>query len=164
MAERTPGEESVQRQGGPQVTAREARALAADEGTVRGPSGTGSVDREVPLDTPSGDRVGGGASRGASGGAGNASANERAVPGDLPFEHSEAALGGADTIQKTSWGVGHGTEPDGREEHAPVGRLKGEGDVVARVSPGGGANPIAWGVGIVALIALVAYLAGLFGS
>jgi len=163
MADRTPGEESVRREG-PQVTAREARVLAAQEGTVRGPTGTGSVDREVPLDTPPADGAGGGASRGASGGTGNEREGERSVPGDLPFEHSEAALGGADTIQKTSWGVGHGTEPDGREEHAPVGRLKGEGDVVARVAPGGGANPIAWGVGVVALIAMVAYLAGLFGS
>ena len=162
MAERTPGEESVERQG-PQLTAREARAMAAEEGTVRGPSSTEHVDREVPLD---GARTQGAtaASRGASGGTGNEAPDERSVPGDLPFEHSEAALGGADTIQKTTWGVGHGTEPDGREEHAPVGRLKGEGDVVARVAPGGGANPVAWVVGLLALVALVAYVAGLFGS
>jgi hypothetical protein len=159
MADRTPGEENVERQG-PQLTAREARASADETGTVRGPSDTRHVDRDVTLDPV---RDGGTAERGASGGTGNAQPGERAVPGELNFEHSEAALGGADTVQKTSWGVGHGTEPNG-QEHAPVGRRKGEGDVVARVSPGGGANPIAWGVGVLGAIALIAYVVGLFGS
>jgi hypothetical protein len=71
--------------------------------------------------------------------------------------HPEAALGGADSVQKTSWGVGTGTEPDGRAEYAPVGLRKGEGSIVARTSPGGGINPIAWIVGFLALVIAVVY-------
>lgn len=164
MADRTPGEENVQRQG-PQVTAGESRRMAEPGDPARGQGGPQMLDRDVPLDRAhEPGRDAGGPGRGASGGAGNARADEPAVPGVRNYEHSEAALGGADTVQKTTWGVGHGTEADGRQEYAPVNLRKGEGSVVARVGPGGGVNPIAWIVGILAALALVAYVVGLFGS
>lgn len=163
MADETPGEASVRRDG-PQVNLRESREIAAHEGTVRGPAGPRSADREVvdgaaidprtTYDEPAG--------RGASGGTGNLHRDER-PPDDHPFTDSETALGGADSVQKTTWGVGHGTEPTGTQEYAPVGLRKGEGDgsVVARVATGGGVSPIAWVVGILAVLALLVYSFGL---
>ena len=165
MADETPGEVSVARDGA-QVNLRESRAIAEHEGTVRGPAGPGSADRAV-LD---GDNIDLGtaydepAGRGASGGTGNLHVNER-PPDDRPFTDSETALGGADAVQKTTWGVGHGTEPIGTQEYAPVGVRKGEDDgggVVARVATGGGLSPIAWGIGILAVIALLVYGFGVF--
>ena len=138
----TPGEASIAR-GGPQMNIREARAVADAAGTVRGQPATNTADRDV-LDTSSTPDLS--AAGGASGGTGNQHRNER-PPDDRPFVDSETALGGADSVQKTTWGVGHGTEPTGLEEHMPVGRKKGEGDVVARVSPGGGLSPVALVVG-----------------
>ncbi len=160
MADETPGEASVRRDG-PQVNLRESRAIAAEKGTVRGPAGAGSADHDV-LD---GSNINGStydepASRGASGGTGDLHTNER-PPDARPFTDSETALGGADAVQKTTWGVGHGGEPVGTQEHAPVGLKKGEGDVVARVSTGGGVSPVAWVVGILALLALLVYAFGL---
>lgn len=158
----TPGEASVLRDG-PQVNLREARAIANEAGTVRGEAGQQHVDRDV-IDAPdrpnvasSGEPVG----RGASGGTGNARPGER-PPDDRPFTDSETALGGADAVQKTSWGVGHGGEPTGTQEHAPVGRKKGEGDVVSRVATGGGVSPVAWIVGILGVLALLVYAFGAF--
>jgi hypothetical protein len=102
------------------------------------------------------------AARGASGGAGNAHVNEQS-PDERPFTDSETALGGADSVQKTTWGVGHGTEPTG-EDYMPVGRKKGEGPVVARVAAGGGMSPIALVVGVLGLLALLVYAFGAFRS
>jgi hypothetical protein len=102
------------------------------------------LDREVPLDQPR---------RADAGGLG------RRVDLDA-YEQSETALGGADSVQKTTWGVGHGAEPDGRQEHAPVGLRKGEGPVVANSAAGGGINPVAWVVGLLAVLAAVIYGAG----
>jgi hypothetical protein len=93
--------------------------------------------------------------RGASGGATGDAALD--TPDPDAYMDSETALGGADTVQKTSWGVGTGTEPDGRLEHAPVGLRKGEGSVVARTDVGGGANPVAWMVGLLAAAAALIY-------
>lgn len=163
MADETPGEASVRRDGA-QINLRESRAIAAQEGTVRGPAGPGSADRDVldgsnidprtAYDEPAG--------RGASGGTGNLHRGER-PPDDRPFTDSETALGGADAVQKTTAGVGHGTEPVGTQEYAPAGLRKGGGgDVVARVSPGGGVSPIAWVVGIIAVLALLVYAFGIF--
>jgi hypothetical protein len=44
----------------------------------------------------------------------------------------------------------------------PVGLRKGDGPVVARVSAGGGMSPIALGVGIIGLLALLVYSFGIF--
>ena len=146
MADTTPGEASVQRDG-PQLNLREARAVADEAGTVRGQAGQGHADRtatEAPVRA-------------------DAAAGERA-PDQRPFTDSETALGGADAVQKTTWGVGHGGEPTGTQEHAPVGRKKGDGDVVSRVSPGGGVSSVAWVVGILAVLALAVYSFGAFRS
>ena len=160
----TPGEATVLR-GGHQLNLREARALANEAGTVRGEAGQDAADRIVtesphPENLASTSRP---AERGAGGGTGNARPNERSVD-ELPFTDSETALGGADTVQKTSWGVGHGTEPIGTEEYQHGGRKKGEGPVVARVAPGGGMSPIAWIVGVLGLLALLVYAFGIFRS
>jgi hypothetical protein len=152
----TPGEASVQRDG-PQMNLHEARALANEAGTVRGEASQKTADREV-TESPTREHLASSskpAARGASGGAGNAHLNEPS-PDELPFTDSETALGGADTIQKTTWGVGHGTEPTG-EDYMPVGRKKGEGPVVARVSAGGGMSPFALIVGVLGLLALLVY-------
>lgn len=141
--DKTPGEASVLR-GGPQMNVQEAREVAAEQGTVRGPAGAETADRDV-LPRP-----------------GNNQRPSAAPPDDRPFTDSETALGGADAVQKTSYGVGHGTEPIGTDEFAPVGRKKGEGPVVARVASGGGVSPVAWVVGILALLALLIYAGGLF--
>ncbi len=162
MADITPGEASILRDG-PQMNLREARALADEAGTVRGEASQTAADRDV-TESPARERSAAQArpvARGASGGAGNARDDERS-PDEAPFTNSETALGGADTVQKTTYGVGHGTEPTGLEEHMPVGRLKGEGDVVARVTPGGGLSPIAWLVGGLGLISALVYGFNLF--
>ena len=145
MADITPGEANVERDG-PQLNLREARAVADEAGTVRGPAGQGHADRAV-AETPLRANV--------------ATSGERA-PDQRPFTDSETALGGADSVQKTTYGVGHGGEPIGTQEHAPVGRKKGDGDVVSRVSPGGGVSPVAWVVGILAVLALAVYSFGAF--
>lgn len=70
-----------------------------------------------------------------------------------PYPLPEAALGGADAVEKTTYVVGAGTEPYVVNTDRPV----------AHPEPGGGINVTAWIVGaIVVLIALI-YLAGLFG-
>ena len=65
--------------------------------------------------------------------------------------NAEAAYGGADAVQKTSYVVGSGTEPGTRNR----------GDATAHPTSGSGPNFVAWGVGaIVAAVALV-YLFGM---
>lgn len=177
--EKVPAEQSVDGSG-PQLTADQARALAHGEGTLpgaptvdalSGPAGGRDPhpnsafryagDREVPqvpqMDaaTAPGER-----GRGASG-AGRPSSNPQNTS---EMMHPEAALGGADSVQKTSYGVGTGTEPDGRAEYAPVGLRKGEGSIVARTSPGGGINPIAWIVGLLAIVIAAVYGFGILGG
>jgi hypothetical protein len=174
--DKVPAEEHGGRSG-PQLTADEARSVAHREGTLPGAPSAGSLggssgggdapgndqlryagDREVPqvpqrdAATAQGER-----GRGASG-SGRLSSNDQNT---AEMMHPEAALGGADSVQKTSWGVGTGTEPDGRAEFAPVGLRKGEGSVVARSSAGGGVNPVAWIVGVLAVLAAVLYGAGM---
>lgn len=145
----TPGEASIER-GGPQMNLREARAIAGDRDARDGADVARGSGRDEM------------ASRGASGGTGNQRANER-PPDDRPFTDSETALGGADAVQKTTWGVGHGTEPTGTQEHAPVGLRKGEGDVVARVAPGGrGLSPLVVVVAVIAVLAFLMYAFGIF--
>lgn len=168
--DRVPAEENVERGQGPQVTAREARELAARDGTIGGAGNPTSRSERAAADRDvSGRAFGradafpGDAARGASGGAGNARRDESAAD-EAPFSNAETALGGADTVQKTTYGVGHGGEPLGTQEYAPVGLRKGEGAVVARSSVGGGVNPVVWIVALLALIAVVVYGAGLFGG
>lgn len=143
--DKVPAEQDRDREG-PQLTADQARAIASDREV------TPAAQRDAS--TAAGD-----VDRGASGGAGRPSTNPQDT---ADMMHPEAALGGADAIQKTTWGVGTGTEPDGRAEFAPVGLRKGEGSVVARTSAGGGINPVAWVVGLLAVLAALAYGIGIF--
>lgn len=162
MADITPGEANVQRDGA-QINLREARAIADEAGTVRGQAGTEHLDRDVTEspDRPNIATSGDPAARGASGGAGNATLNE-ASPDQRPFTDSETALGGADSVQKTTWGVGHGTEPVGTQELGRGQPKKGDDVMVARVATGGGVSPVAWIVGILAVLALLVYAFGAF--
>jgi len=68
------------------------------------------------------------------------------------YEYAETALGGADSVQKTSYVTGEGTEPEG----AP------RASVVARASSGGGINIAAWVIGAVAALIAVIYMLGIF--
>ena len=161
MADITPGEANVQRDGA-QINLREARAIADEAGTVRGEAGQGHADREVleAADRPN-VATSGSPSRGESGGAGNQQPNE-IPPDDRPFTDSETALGGADSVQKTTWGVGHGAEPDGTQELFRGQRKKGHDTMVARVATGGGTSPIVWAVGILGVLAMLVYMFGVF--
>ncbi len=171
--DKVPAEESVDR-AGPQLTADEARGVAHREGTLPGAPSTDALsgpaggrdphpnnlfrytdgDREVPQ-VPQMDAATAPGERGRGGsGAGRTSSNAQNTN---EMMHPEAALGGADSVQKTTWGVGTGTEPDGRAYHAAAGLKKGEGSIVAGTSPGGGINPIAWIVGLLALVIAVVY-------
>lgn len=150
MAERTPGEISAERamEGGPQLTAREVREAAERHGSRH----KLDAERDVTAPPVTDDRAQGTP----TGVPGNAA-------GSAGYEHAEAALGGADNVQKTTWGVGTGTEPRGTQEYAPIERKKGEGPVVARTGVGGGMNPVAWIVGLLALVAFLMYAFGIFG-
>jgi len=68
------------------------------------------------------------------------------------YTHPESALGGADSVQKTSYVTGEGTEPAG----AP------RAGVVARAGTGGGLNVTAWVVGFLALAIALVYAFGIF--
>ncbi|HET7456548.1 MAG TPA: hypothetical protein VFJ74_02770 [Gemmatimonadaceae bacterium] len=68
------------------------------------------------------------------------------------FEYAETALGGADSVQKTSYVTGEGTEPEG----AP------RAGVVARTTSGGGINVAAWVIGLVAALIALIYAFGIF--
>jgi len=65
----------------------------------------------------------------------------------------EAALGGADDVEKTTYVTGSGTEPEWQ-------RRKGE--PAAQVRSGGGPNLLAWIVGVIAALFALVYAAGLF--
>jgi hypothetical protein len=67
------------------------------------------------------------------------------------YAHPEAQLGGADAVEKTTYVVGEGAEPDTRTR----------GDYIAR-GAAGGTNLAVWIIGgLAALIALV-YAIGIF--
>ena len=68
------------------------------------------------------------------------------------FSNSEAALGGADSVEKTTWVPGSGTDPEGK----PI------AGVTAQVPSGGGVNLGAWAVGAIALVIAIVYAAGIF--
>jgi hypothetical protein len=68
------------------------------------------------------------------------------------YDNPEAQLGGADAVEKTTYVVGDGTEPDARPR----------GDYAARDAARSGANLGLWVIGgVAALIALV-YAIGIF--
>ena len=58
------------------------------------------------------------------------------------FEYAETALGGADSVQKTSYVTGEGTEPEG-------------------ASRGGVINGAAWVIGLVAALLALVYAFGI---
>ena len=73
-------------------------------------------------------------------------------PTDRPDVDAEAAYGGADAVEKTTYVTGSGTDPEA-VNRAPV---------TARVAPGGGVNVLAWVViALAALVALV-YAVGIW--
>lgn len=65
------------------------------------------------------------------------------------YEHSEAALGGADAVEKTSYVVGSGTEPERRDP------------ATARPLSPGGLGAMSW-VMLILIIAFLAYMVGIF--
>ncbi|GAC1650499.1 MAG: hypothetical protein NVS4B3_09360 [Gemmatimonadaceae bacterium] len=74
-------------------------------------------------------------------------------PGDRN-RNDEAALGGADAVEKTSYGTGKGAEPEA---------MKPKGDAaVSNVSAGGGVGAVGWVVLAAVLLAIVAFASGLF--
>ena len=68
------------------------------------------------------------------------------------YDYAETALGGADSVQKTSYVTGRGTEPEG----AP------RAGVVARTTSGGGINVGAWVVALIAVAIALVYGFGIF--
>lgn len=74
----------------------------------------------------------------------------RGSAGAEQFVNPEAALGGADAVQKTSYVVGQGTDPAARS-----------GGANAHPRAGQGPNYLAWGVGAVAVLVAVVYLISL---
>ena len=72
---------------------------------------------------------------------------------DPKYTNSETALGGADAIQKTSAVPGRGTEPEGMAQ----------GESTAHPPAGAGPNYLAWGVGAIVALIVIAYLLGALG-
>ncbi len=72
---------------------------------------------------------------------------------DPQFTNSETALGGADAVQKTTYGVGQGTDPS----------ASANGSTTAHPKAGSGPNLLAWGVGGIAALVALAYLLGALG-
>ena len=85
-------------------------------------------------------------------------AGEEGAPDPSPnvhpenYDYAETALGGADSVQKTSYVTGQGTEPEG----AP------RAGVIARTSTGGGINVGAWIVALIAVAIALVYGFGIF--
>jgi hypothetical protein len=79
-----------------------------------------------------------------------------AAQGDTTrLENPEAALGGADAVEKTSAVVGRGTEPEARRADSTP--------AAAELPSGRGPNLLAWGVAAIAALIALVYLAGLLG-
>lgn len=109
-------------------------------------SGGGGGER--PADRTTGHAQQGGPGTGARAGEGpNVNApSERYVM-------AETALGGADAVQKTTYGAAKGGEPAG----APT------ADVTAQTGTGGGMNVAAWIVALIAVAIALVYGVGIFG-
>jgi hypothetical protein len=69
-----------------------------------------------------------------------------------PYDHAEAQLGGADAVEKTTYVVGEGTEPDARPR----------GDYIARGAARGASLGV-WIIGGVAVLIALVYAIGIFG-
>ena len=77
--------------------------------------------------------------------------------GQIPqkrYRDPEAALGGADAVEKTTYVEGRGTRP---EAHVPP------GTPTATVPARGGRNVLLWIVALVVVLLVIGYLGGLFG-
>jgi hypothetical protein len=72
---------------------------------------------------------------------------------DPKLANPETALGGADAVQKTTYGVGQGTDPSASSAGAST----------AHPRAGSGPNYIAWGIGAIAVLVALAYLMGALG-
>ncbi len=70
-------------------------------------------------------------------------------PSKKPFADSETALGGADAVEKTTYVVGEGTDPETR---SPVGSPPSVGNTRT--------NPILWVVLVIAVIIAAVYFVG----
>ena len=82
----------------------------------------------------------------------NPSAGDRR---ELTDADPDPVLSGADAVEKTTYAANvHGAGVDHRDAR--------DVPVTASVPSGGGASPIAWIAGILALLALAAYAIGLF--
>ncbi len=71
-------------------------------------------------------------------------------PSKKPFADPETALGGADAVEKTSYIVGKGTDPEAR---APADHPPSVGHT--------GTNPMVWIVIVVAVVVGAVYVLGL---
>ncbi len=68
------------------------------------------------------------------------------------YTPSEAALGGADAVEKTSYVTGKGTEPSGTNAGRPA----------ANVGSGGGLGVLGWAIGALVVLGAIALLLGMF--
>jgi hypothetical protein len=79
---------------------------------------------------------------------------ENEVPRDS-YDDAEAQLGGADSVEKTTYVVGSGTDPEARSR---------PGVPSARVATGGIRSAATWVVVGLVVLVLVGYLIGMFRS
>ena len=77
---------------------------------------------------------------------------EPGKPDPRQYRDPEAALGGADAVEKTTYVVGKGTDP----------RATNAGKPIATVSAGRGFGPIGWIVVVLVVLAVAAYALGIF--
>jgi hypothetical protein len=75
------------------------------------------------------------------------------IPQDR-YRDAEAALGGADAVEKTTYVEGHGTRPEARAR---------PGTPTATVPAHAGRNALFWIVALVIVLLAIGYLGGLFG-
>jgi hypothetical protein len=76
------------------------------------------------------------------------------------YRNPETALGGADSVEKTTYVTGAGTEPEARIPEDP-GRRKGEGGRTVPTAPAGGGQRTVWAiVGLLVIGAVLVYLLG----
>ena len=68
------------------------------------------------------------------------------------YTHVEAALGGADAVEKTSYVTGKGTEPSDSSAGKPV----------ATAGSGGGLGGLGWAIGALVVLGAIALLLGMF--
>ena len=78
--------------------------------------------------------------------------SEPGKPDPRQYRDPEAALGGADAVEKTTYVVGKGTEPEATNAGKPI----------ATVSAGRGFGPIGWIVVVLVVLAVAAYALGFF--